>query len=413
MADSVTAARRMQRRMQGTGRPATRTQILRVPPTIGEVMPVSWAPLPAPAAAGEPDALGLPPFGRGLNLLCSAVASTDWHARRWDPALGVDVRLADQPAVLVDPDPSVTPWHYRWAAVEDLVLWGNHFALYGVDERGRAEIDYRTLRAKWLLPVPADAVWILQDTETLRWSFVVGGTEVGPDELLHVSAGNRSGEALGRGVLGQYGLWLGGATAAESHAGAYFAGGALPPAVLQAPQVLTQDQADELKAAWRLMTSTREPVVLPVGYQLTPLVGNAEQAQLVQSRQWNAEQVAMLLGIPAWKLSLPGPSMTYQNVETADIDFVRDSVDRWALPLSESFTKWLLPRGTSVAWNYGARMRADQSTTMTVLTGYVAAEILTVDEARAWIGRPPMAEVDAAGGQTPAGIPALTPAEAV
>jgi HK97 family phage portal protein len=308
--------------------------------------------------------------------------------------------------VLVDPDPTVTPWHYRWSAVEDLVLWGNHFALYGT------ELDYRTLRAKWLVPLPADAVWILQDTGTLRWSFVVGGTELGPDELLHVSAGNRSGEVLGRGVLAQYGLWLGGATAAEAHAGAYFAGGALPPAVLQAPQVLTDDQADELKAKWRLMTSTREPVVLPVGYQLTPLVSNAEQAQLVQSRQWNAEQVAMLLGIPAWKLSLPGPTMTYQNVETADIDFVRDSVDRWALPLSESFTKWLLPRGTSVAWNYGARMRADQSTTMQVLTGYVAAGILTQDEARAWIGRPPMADTEATG-QTPAGIPALTPAEAV
>lgn len=404
---TVAAARRKQRRTAAAGVPATRSQIRtgRLPRQVGTIGTLELAPLAAPPAAGELDALELPPFGRGLNLLCSAVASTEWHARRWDPALGVDVRLADQPAVLTDPDPTVTPWHYRWAAIEDLVLWGNHFAIYG-------ELDYRTLRPGWLVPLPADAVWILQDTRSMFWSFVVGGVELSRDELLHVSAGNRSGELLGRGVIAQYGAWLGGAAAAESHAGAYFAGGALPPAVLQAPQVLTDEQADELKVKWRLMTSTREPVVLPVGYQLTPLISNAEQAQLVQSRQWNAEQVAMLLGIPAWKLSLPGPSMTYQNVETADIDFVRDSVDRWALPLSESFTKWLMPRGTSVAWNYAARMRADQSTTMQVLTGYVAAEILSVDEARAWIGRPPAADTELTG-QTPAGTPELTPAEAV
>jgi phage portal protein BeeE len=355
--------------------------------------------------AGEVDALGLPPFGRGLNLLSNAVAATEWFARRWDPQVGVYVRIPDQPAVLLDPDPMVTPWHYRWAAVEDLVLYGNHVALLG-------DPDFRTARPGWLVPLFADQVWILADPATLAWSWVVGGVEFGADEVLHVSAGNRSGELLGRGVLGQYAGWLGGAAAAEAMAGSYFAGGALPPAVLQSPTMLTEEQALDLKAKWRLMTSTREPVVLPVGYTLTPLVSNAEQAQLVQSRQWNAEEVAMLLGIPAWKLSLPGPSMTYQNVETADIDFIRDSVDRWAGPLAAAFTKWLMPRGTEVAWNYAGRMRADQSTTETVLAGYVGAGILSVDEARAWIGRPPMVAALAAG-STPAGTPELTLQEVV
>jgi len=76
----------------------------------------------------------------------------------------------------------------------------------------------------------------------------------------------------------------------------------------------------------------------------------------------------------------------------ADIEFVRDSVDRYGQPLSEAFTKWLLPRGTSLVWDYAGRMRADQSTTANVLTTYTAAGILTTDEARAAIGRPPLPE---------------------
>lgn len=341
-----------------------------------------------PTPAGEAEAMSLPPFGRGVALLANAVAGTKWWAVRWDPTLGVSIRLPDQPAVLTDPDPMTDPWQYRWAAVEDLILYGNHFALFG-------DLDFRTLRPGWLVPVPAAEVWLVIDPITGSWSWTVGGDLVSHDEVLHVSAGNRSGEVLGRGVLRQYADSLGGFVAAEVHTGGYFAGGALPPAVLQSPAVLTQDQATDLKTKWREMTNTREPVILPSGYVLTPLVSNAEQAQLVESRMWNAQLVAMTLGIPSYKLGLPGASMTYQNIESADIEFVRDSVDRYASPLSEAFSKWLLPRGTTVAWDYAGRMRADAKTTADVLAVLLSSKAITVDEARAVINRPPMPEEEA------------------
>lgn len=342
-----------------------------------------------PAPATEREAMGLPPFGRGVALLANAIAGTTWRAMRWNPATGVNERIPDQPAVLTDPDPLTTPWHYRWSAVEDLILYGNHFALYG-DPDWRTTFGDGVARPGWLVPLPANDLWLLVDPLTGRYGFVFAGGMLDADEVFHVSAGNRSGEPLGRGVLAQYGAWLGGSIAAESHAGSYFAGGALPPAVLQSPTMLTPDQALELKESWREMTSSREPVILPSGYVLTPIVSNAEQAQLVESRQWNAAAVAMILGIPSYKLGLAGPSMTYQNIESADIEFVRDSVDRYGSPLVEAFTKWLMPRGTIVAWDYAGRMRADQKTTAEVLSTYVTAGILTLDEARAMLNRPPL-----------------------
>jgi HK97 family phage portal protein len=363
-------------------------------------------PYPAAGPATEREALGLPPFGRGLALLANAAADTDWHAARWDPDAGVDVRVPDQPNVLTNPDPTTTPWSYRWAATEDGVLFGNHFALLGDPDPNNA------YRPGWLIPLPADEVWVLTDPAEPGWySWAIGGEVIQAADLLHVPYGNRSGELLGRGVLWQYGQWLGGAVAAETHSADYFAGGALPPAVLQAPAVLTQDQADDLKAKWRAMTSSREPVVLPTGYVLTPVVSNAEQAQLVESRQWNAEACAMILGIPPHKLGLPGPTMTYQNVETADIDFVRDSVTRYASPLAAAFTKWLMPRGVSVRFDYGSRMRADQRTTAEVLATYVRENIISTDEARTVIGRPPAVPSVQETNGTPEGVPELTPTE--
>jgi phage portal protein BeeE len=381
----------------GLWSPSARSYIL----TGGEPNPADVWP------ASEAEAMGLPPFGRGVALLCNAVAGTEWQAVRFDAAAGVSMPRPDQPSVLTRPDPDTTPWHYRWAAIADLILYGNHFALCG-------STDFVSRRPGWLVPVLAETVGVLTDPETGRYWFTVNGDAVqgyDPDApprasvddagralgdwtgtLFHVSAGNRSGEILGLGVLAQYGAWLGGTTAAERHAGSYFAGGALPPAVLQSPTVLTQTQADELKTRWREMVSTREPVIMPSGYVLTPIVSDALNAQLVESRQWNAANVAMMLGIPSYKLGLAGPSMTYQNIESADIEFVRDSVDRYASPLSVAFSQYLMPAGTSVAWQYAGRMRADQKTTAEVVNSYVASGVLTPDEARQMLGRPPLPE---------------------
>jgi phage portal protein BeeE len=376
-------------------------------------------PLP-PYPASESEAMALPPFGRGVALLANAVADTDWYAARWDPTQGVFQRLAAQPSVVADPNPDVPTWNYRWAACQDGILFGNHFAYCG-------DTDSATNYPRELFPIPADMVWVMADPETGDFWWTINGEMVEPINLnspmvdangrpsqfgriFHVPFGNRSGEVLGLGILKQYCDWLGGAVAAETHAASYFAGGALPPAVLQSPQVLTQTQADELKAAWRLVASTREPVVLPMGYVLTPLVSNAEQAQLVESRTWNAQAVAMMLGIPAYKLGLPGTTMTYQNVETADIDFIRDSVSRYASPLAAAFTKYLVPRGQVVRFDWAGRMRADQNTTSSVLRTYVDSGIMTQDEARAVIGRPPL-ELSTVEGTTPEDVPELTPAE--
>jgi HK97 family phage portal protein len=338
--------------------------------------------------ATEAEAMGLPPFGRGVALLANAVASTDWYARRRTGVPNVWEPVPEQPSILTDPYPVTTRWAYKWAVTEDAILYGNTFALPG-------DVDWRTGRAGWLVPVPADDVWIATDPARPGWyGWVIGGASFGADEIFHVAFGARSGEVLGRGVLSQYGEWLAGVTAAEDYSRDVFAAGALPPAVLTSPSVATEVQAAELKAKWRDIVSTREPVILPSGTTLTPVVGNAEQAQLVQARTWNAQQVANIVGVPGWKLGLDGPSMTYQNIETGDIDFVRDSVDRYARPLAEAITKWLLPAGWEVVWDYVSRMRSDATTQANVLATLVGAGLVTVDEARVVLGRPPMPTAD-------------------
>jgi hypothetical protein len=66
-----------------------------------------------------------------------------------------------------------------------------------------------------------------------------------------------------------------------------------------------------------------------------------------------------------------------------------------------------MPAGTSVRFDWSSRQRADATTTANTLTAYVAAKILTPDEARTVLGRPP---IGAPPETTPPDVPEITPA---
>jgi phage portal protein BeeE len=369
---------------------------------------------PAAAIAGLPptatpaEAEGLPPFGRGVDLLASSVANTDWYAARWAPDAGVWQRLADQPLVVNDPDPASDYWQWKYACGVDLIEYGNHLSILGVSG-GSAALDWRTGRPSWVLPVPIDLAGLVEDPERPGWwRWSIAGMMFAPDEVLHISAGNRSGQRLGRGALRQYSEMLGSAVAAEHYQGKWFAGGGLPPATISYAVQPKPTVLEEFKRKWMELSRTGEPIAVPPGVTITPMAQEADKAQLVESRTWNAQLVAMALGIPPHMLGLPGSYNTYQNVESADIAFVRDTVDRWAQPIAASFTKTLLPAGNRLVFDWGSRMRTDLQSQADWATKLQGSGIMSIDEARATIGLPPV-QASTQEGSTPEGVPELSP----
>lgn len=369
-----------------------------------QVLNPTWTPpvTGGPAPATESEALGLPPFGRGVELLGAAVAGTAWFAAKWQSAAGVFQRLADQPLVVQDPYPAASSgrWQYVYETVRDLVLYGNHFAEY-------LDLDARTMRPAALVPIHPTRCGYATNPD-VGWYWVVDGKPRWVGDLFHISAGAESDSIVGRGAIAQYKHSLGGVSATENNAGGYFSGGGLPPAVISPTQKLNSTQTVDLKAAWRELMTTREPVIMPQGWTLEPVTSTAESQQLVEARTWNAQLAAMVLGIPAHMLGLQGPTMTYQNVESADIGWIRDTVSRWTDPIAGAFSKWLLPAGTELRWDFASRMRADVKTTAEVVSLLLASGAISLDEARAMLGRPPM-EDSTTDGTTPAGVPELTP----
>lgn len=364
----------------------------------GEVFPTAVSP------ATRDEAETLPAFGRGVELICSTVAGIPFRAYKEARELGVWQRLADQPMILTDPDPMSTAWHWKFAAMKDLIEAGNHVSLLG-------DMDWRTGRPGWLVPLPAAQLGLVTDAQRPGWyGFTVGGVVLDPSEVLHLSAGNRSGEVLGQSILDQYQTRLGEHLTAEQWAGKYLAGGGLPPAIIQAPSVVSDDQLAEFRDRWRGMVETGEATIIPAGATVTPLVSDAQRQQLVEARQWNAAQAAMMLGVPPHKLGLSGPNMTYQNVIDADISWEKDTIDRWAQPIANTISKYLLPAGVEARPDYAARMRTDPKMQAEVVTTLVGGPILSRDEGRQMLQYAPES-VALREGSTSEGVPDLTTGE--
>lgn len=352
----------------------------------------------APPAAGaapavtELSALALAPYGRGVDLIATSIAGVELRAYRRDPANMIDVRIEPAPAVLRDPVPAITPWAWRYGAAEDLVQYGNHCSLYGAPNAEGWPTS--------LIPVDITTVdlGVLPDAYGPRLVWRIADVVYDYGSVFHISSGNRSGKILGRGVLAQYREAVSGVLATDQHARRYFQSGGIPPAIIQSDNPdLTQDQANQYKQRYRdtVGSGSREPLVLPAGVQFTPVVSDAEKQQLVQARQWDAQLVAMMLGIPPYKLGLPTAGMTYSNIEQEDIAFVRDTVSRYSGAIEAAATKWLLPAGQSARFDWSARQRHDQQTRANVMRTEIEAGLMEVNEGRRHLNRPPLATVPA------------------
>lgn len=141
-----------------------------------------------------------------------------------------------------------------------------------------------------------------------------------PTELLHIRWQRPPGAYCGVGILDVNagpGSTLAGAFASEVFANEVMAN-PVPPAVLQHPLRLDKRQAATLQAQWTESTARRgaAPAVLSGGVTYQPLQVTPRDVQLIESRRWNATQIAVMFKLPPHIVGgSTGDSLTYSTVE--------------------------------------------------------------------------------------------------
>jgi HK97 family phage portal protein len=297
-----------------------------------------------------------------------------------------------EPMWVSNPDPVWFPngiGDALFAAVWSLYAWGDAFLWT------TSRYEDSGYPRNWTVLDPAQ-VTVEADPSGGR-SYRVGELELAAENMLQISR-NPSGQLRGTSALAGYASNLAAASAAEAFAADVFVAGGVPWAVLQPQRRITAEQAAELQAQWVARSGTRgaAPAVIPPDVTFTQFSFSPKDLLLLESREWDAKQIAAAFGVPAFMLNLPqADGLNYSNPEMLFTTWLRSELYPKARRVEAALSLWL-PRGNWVEFDPSFLTRPDLQTMSAVVLASVQAGVLSPDEGRAMLwDLPPLAQGEA------------------
>jgi HK97 family phage portal protein len=297
------------------------------------------------------------------------------------------------PRLLGRPDPDrAGPW-YVGVNVEDYLLSGN--AISHVTQRGA---DGWPLAVEWLPALWTSISWEPVAEQALHYWYY--GQEIPLEDVIHVRRGaDRMFPVRGVGVVEEYLSTLDRVAMEEEYERGALAGAGVPSvAVITPNSTVPQDVADDAKAAWLAKFSgpQREPVILPNGTQVIPLAWSPTDTQLTEARHMSLIDVANMFNLDGYWLGAPVAGMTYRSAGPQYQQILRTSLEPVLAEFEDVWSFAWLPRGTSIRFRRSKLLQDDIATATPPAVAAYQAGIITREEARADMGRPP-APVPGAG----------------
>jgi HK97 family phage portal protein len=297
-----------------------------------------------------------------------------------------DRREVDPPRALVTPAAGTDLQDWLWQHMISYLLRGNVMGIIA----DRATVT----RPSQIELVNPDRVTVQATPDGTIWR--LDGQEIDRTELWHRRAYPLPGEPLGLSPIAYFANTIGLGLAAEQYGSKFFRDSAIPTGVLTTDEPLTQEQAEVALALWDAANrDRRKTAVLGSDLKFQAISIPPGDTQLIDQMRLNVQQIARIFGVPPEMVgSDSGVSMTYSNVESRDLSFLKYSLQPWLGRLERAMNT-LVPRGQYVKFNAAALLRTD------TLNRYQAHAIalengfLTLNEVRDLEDRQPLPESQA------------------
>jgi HK97 family phage portal protein len=307
---------------------------------------------------------------------------------------GNRVPYRPRPAWVMEPDgPGSSRIDYFQQIVVSMLI--SHGAVVQILRDSRGEVAA-------LVPLDPTRVDVKRNPQTRRPEYHVdGGRAVLPsEEVLYIPEMRRPGSLKGVSRIEEVKNTLGLAKALDEFASRYFSNGASVSGIIEFPGNLTQEQAKDVvtafEAAHKGVGRSHRPGVLSGGAKFSKLGSDAEQAQMLQSRQFAVEEIARIFRVPPSMIGLNTPgAMSYASVEHNAIQFVRYSLLPLVAKIEEAHTR-LLPSESFLRINVDGLMRGDSTAQAQMFSTGLQAGYFSVNDIRNLLDLPPMENGDAA-----------------
>ena len=176
------------------------------------------------------------------------------------------------------------------------------------------------------------------------------------------------------------------ASAAEKYGAGFFANSANPSGVLEVEGSLSPDKTRQLARSWRTAHSglgnAQMPAVLTDGVKWTQLSINPDDAQFLQTRQFQKSEIAgTFFGVPPGMVGDSDPATRGQSPEDLEMSFTTNTLLGWLTRIENPLTK-LIPPNAYCQFDLSGRLRGDTLARFTAWTYAINGGWMNNDEIR-------------------------------
>ena len=313
-----------------------------------------------------------------VRILAEAVAGLPLNLYRYTEDGGKE-KAIDHPLYLLlhdEPNPEMSSFVFRETLMTHLLLWGNAYAQ--VIRNGKGEVVA-------LYPLMPNKMTVDRDERgQLYYSYQRSNDEairskgqtviLRPSDVLHIPGLGFDG-LVGYSPIAMAKNAIGMAIACEEYGAKFFANGAAPGGVLEHPGTIKDPQ--RVRESWQSTFggsgNANKIAVLEEGMKYTPIGISPEQAQFLETRKFQINEIARIFRVPPHMVGDLEKS-SFSNIEQQSLEFVKYTLDPWVIRWEQSIQRTLLSQGEKahyfVKFNLEGLLRGDYQSRM---NGYATA----------------------------------------
>lgn len=281
-----------------------------------------------------------------VRILAEAVAGLPLHLYKYTASGGKEKAISHPLYFLLhdEPNPEMSSFVFRETLMTHLLLWGNAYAQ--IIRNGKGEVIA-------LYPLMPNRMRVDRDSKgELYYSYTrysdeapaINGMTVTlrPSDVLHIPGLGFDG-LVGYSPIAMAKNAIGLAMATEEYGAKFFANGAAPGGVLEHPGTIKDPQ--KVKESWNMAyqgsSNAHRVAVLEEGMKYQPIGISPEQAQFLETRKFQINEIARIFRVPPHMVGDLEKS-SFSNIEQQSLEFVKYTLDPWVIRWEQAISRSLL-----------------------------------------------------------------------
>ena len=313
-----------------------------------------------------------------VRILAEAVAGLPLHLYRYKEDGGKE-KAIDHPLYLLlhdEPNPEMSSFVFRETLMTHLLLWGNAYAQIIRNGKGEVIALYPLMPDRMTVDRDRDGKLYYEYTVSTDDTPTVKGTVVrlNSSDVLHIPGLGFDG-LVGYSPIAMAKNAIGMAIACEEYGAKFFANGAAPGGVLEHPGTIKDP--GRVRESWQSTFggsgNANKIAVLEEGMKYTPIGISPEQAQFLETRKFQINEIARIFRVPPHMVGDLEKS-SFSNIEQQSLEFVKYTLEPWLVRWEQSIQRTLFSpeekKRYFAKFNVEGLLRGDYASRM---SGYATA----------------------------------------